>query len=141
MPTVPAAAGFSPDAIITASFGWFLLAGAVGFLVDAAILGFAFDGLGAQVATTGAFLDNGPSTGVSRALGYEEDGFDSLAPQGIARVIQRFRMTAEGWRSRPRPALAIEGLDGILDLFGAAQPTESRSRRPRRRPHHPTNRR
>ena len=107
----------------------------------AAVLGFAFDGLGAQVATTGAFLDNGPSTGVSRALGYEEDGFDSLAPQGIARVIQRFRMTAEGWRSRPRPALAIEGLDGILDLFGAARPTETRSRRPRRRPHHPTNRR
>src|SRR6187401_3073402 len=40
----------------------------------AAVLGFAFDGLGAHVATTGAFLDNGPSTGVSRALGYEEDG-------------------------------------------------------------------
>ena len=29
---------FAPDTIVTASFGWFLLAGAVGFLVDAAIL-------------------------------------------------------------------------------------------------------
>ena len=56
---------------------------------------------------------------VSRALGYEENGFGSLAPEGVARVTQKFRMTAEGWRSRPRPALAIEGLDGILDLFGA----------------------
>ena len=50
-------------------------------------------------------------------------------------------MTAEGWRSRPRPALAIEGLDGILDLFGAAPPTEPRSRRPSRRPRRPTSRR
>ena len=85
----------------------------------AAVLGFAFDGLGAAVAETSAFLDNGPSNGVSRALGYEENGFGSLAPEGIARVTQQFRMTAEGWRSRPRPALEIEGLDGIRELFGA----------------------
>ena len=79
---------------------------------------------------------------MSRALGYEENGLGSLAPEGVARVTQKFRMTAEGWRSRPRPALAIEGLDGIRDLFGAARrPTEPRSRRPRRRPRHPTSRR
>jgi RimJ/RimL family protein N-acetyltransferase len=84
-----------------------------------AVLGFAFDGLGARVAETSAFLDNGPSNGVTRALGYEENGLDSLAPEGVARVTQKFRMTAEGWRSRPRPALEIEGLDGIRELFGA----------------------
>jgi RimJ/RimL family protein N-acetyltransferase len=84
-----------------------------------AVLGFAFDGLGAEVAETSAFLDNGPSNGVSRALGYEENGLGSLAPEGVARVTQKFRMTAEGWRSRPRTALAIEGLDGIRELFGA----------------------
>jgi RimJ/RimL family protein N-acetyltransferase len=89
----------------------------------AAVLGFAFDGLGAQVAETSAFLDNAASNGVSRALGYEENGFGSLAPEGVARVTQKFRMTAEGWRSRPRPALDIEGLDGIRDLFGA-EPTD-----------------
>jgi RimJ/RimL family protein N-acetyltransferase len=85
----------------------------------AAVLGFAFDGLGAEVAETSAFLDNGPSNGVSRALGYEENGLGSLAPEGVARATQKFRMTAEGWRSRPRPGLEIEGLDGIRDLFGA----------------------
>jgi RimJ/RimL family protein N-acetyltransferase len=85
----------------------------------AAVLGFAFDGLGAQVAESSAFLDNHASNGVSRALGYEENGFGSLAPQGVARVTQKFRMTAEVWRSRPRPALIIEGLDGIRDQFGA----------------------
>ena len=86
----------------------------------AAVLGFAFDGLDALVAETSAFLDNGPSNGVSRALGYEENGLGSLAPQGVPRVTQKFRMTAESWRSRPRPPLAIEGLDGIRDMFGAA---------------------
>ena len=84
----------------------------------AAVLGFAFDGLGARVAETNAFLDNAASNGVSRALGYEENGRGTLAPEGIARETQRFRMTVEGWRSRPRPALAIEGLDLSRDLFG-----------------------
>jgi RimJ/RimL family protein N-acetyltransferase len=92
----------------------------------AAVLGFAFDGLGARVAETSAFLDNAASNAVSRALGYTENGLGSLAPQGVARVTQKFRMTAEGWRSRPRPALEIEGLDGIRDLFGAAPADDDR---------------
>ena len=84
----------------------------------AAVLGFAFDGLGARVATTEAFLDNAPSNGVSRSLGYAENGFGSLAPEGIERTTQRFRMTAEDWRSRPRPILTIEGLEPCRELFG-----------------------
>jgi RimJ/RimL family protein N-acetyltransferase len=85
----------------------------------AAVLGFAFDGLAAEVAESSAFLDNYASNGVSKALGYEENGLGSLAPQGVARVTRKFRMTAESWRSRPRPSVAIEGLDGIRDMFGA----------------------
>ena len=69
----------------------------------AAVLGFAFDGLGAQVAESSAFLDNAASNGVSKSLGYEENGLGSLAPQGVAAVTQKFRMTAEVWHSRPRP--------------------------------------
>ena len=84
-----------------------------------AVLGLAFDGLDAAVAETSAFIDNAQSNGVTRALGYEENGFGSLAPEGVARVTQKFRMTAERWRARPRPPLTIEGLDGIRDLFGA----------------------
>ncbi len=84
----------------------------------AAILAFAFDGLGARVALTQAFLDNAPSNAVSRGLGYEEDGMGSLAPEGVARDSQRFRMTAEVWRSRERPAIEIEGLDACRDMFG-----------------------
>jgi len=84
----------------------------------ASVLGFAFDRLGARVAETSAFLDNAASNAVSRALGYEENGFGSLAPEGVARVTQRFRMTAETWRSRPRPSVTIEGLEACRELFG-----------------------
>jgi RimJ/RimL family protein N-acetyltransferase len=86
----------------------------------AAFLTLAFDGLGAHLAETEAFLDNAASNAVSRALGYEENGFGSLTPEGTPRETQRFRMTADRWRSRPRPPVTIEGLEGCLELFGAA---------------------
>jgi RimJ/RimL family protein N-acetyltransferase len=85
----------------------------------AAVLAFAFDGLGAQRAETAAFLDNGPSNGVSRSLGYVEDGLGSLAPRGESLPTQRWLMTEATWRSRPRPPVAIEGLEACRDLFGA----------------------
>ncbi len=84
-----------------------------------AVLGFAFDGLAALVAESSAFLDNAASNGVSRALGYEDNGRGTLAPQGVSRETQKFRMTLDGWRSRPRPTITIEGLEGCRDLFGA----------------------
>jgi RimJ/RimL family protein N-acetyltransferase len=84
-----------------------------------AALALGFDGLGARVATTEAFLDNAASNGVSRSLGYAENGRGSLAPQGIARETQRFRMTVEDWRSKPRGRVTFEGLDACRPLFGA----------------------
>ena len=85
----------------------------------AALLALAFDGLGARVAETEAFLDNAASNAVSRSLGYEENGFGSLAPEGVPRETQRFRMTADdvavaaasaGRRSRvSRPAASMFG--------------------------------
>jgi RimJ/RimL family protein N-acetyltransferase len=85
----------------------------------AAVLAFAFDALDARVATTEAFLDNEASAGVSRSLGYEENGRGFLAPQGVSRETQRFRMTVERWRSQPRPPITIEGFDGCREMFGA----------------------
>jgi len=84
-----------------------------------AVLALAFDGLGARTATTEAFLDNHSSNGVSRSLGYEPNGFGSLAPEGVARETQRFRMTLEGWQSRPRGPVEIEGLGPCREMFGA----------------------
>jgi RimJ/RimL family protein N-acetyltransferase len=84
----------------------------------AAVLAFAFDGLRARAATSGAFLDNAASNAVSRSLGYIEDGRAALAPRGVSREVQRFRMTEEIWRSRPRPPVEIEGLDACREMFG-----------------------
>jgi RimJ/RimL family protein N-acetyltransferase len=83
-----------------------------------AVLAFAFDTLGASVATSEAFLDNAASGGVSRSLGYEENGRGSLAPQGVARETQRYRMTVDGWRGRERGRVDLEGFDACRTLFG-----------------------
>jgi RimJ/RimL family protein N-acetyltransferase len=47
-----------------------------------AILSFAFDVLGAEVAVSGAFVDNPASRGVSRKLGYREVGSHFVSPRG-----------------------------------------------------------
>jgi len=83
-----------------------------------ALLAFAFDNLGAEWATSSAFLDNVTSIGVSRSLGYSENGIERLAPRGEARELVRFLMTAEQWHSRERPPISVSGLDGCRDMFG-----------------------
>ncbi len=91
----------------------------IGTAMRGAVLALAFDGLGAEEATTEAFLDNVASAGVSRKLGYEDNGVGRFAQRGIARETQRFRMTRAAWASRERPAVEIVGLDACRDLFGA----------------------
>ncbi|HSK52804.1 MAG TPA: GNAT family protein [Clostridia bacterium] len=83
-----------------------------------AILGFAFDGLGAEVADTEAFTDNAASNAISRGLGYQPNGIGRLAPDGVARDTVRYRMTRAQWGSQPRPPVAIDGLERCGDLFG-----------------------
>jgi RimJ/RimL family protein N-acetyltransferase len=85
-----------------------------------AVLTLAFDGLGAEVAESGAFTDNAASAAVSRSLGYVPNGIDLLAPRGEARELARYRLTRAAWTSRHRRPTAIEGLEGCLELFGAA---------------------
>jgi RimJ/RimL family protein N-acetyltransferase len=90
----------------------------IGRFMRQAILGLAFDHLGAEVATSGAFLENAASARVSEVIGYEPNGIDRVAPRGTSRDMQRFRLTAEQWHARPRPEVSVEGLEGCLDLFG-----------------------
>lgn len=91
----------------------------LGTEMRAAVLAFAFDTLGAEVARTQAFFDNAQSNAVSRKLGYAADGIGRLAPHGIARETQRFRMTRAAWRSVPRPPIVVVGYDECRALFGA----------------------
>ncbi len=90
----------------------------IGKEMRSAVLAFAFDHLGAEWATSGAFVDNPASAAVSRALGYDEDGVDVLAPRGEARMLVRYRMSAEQWHSRERPSVEVSGLEHCRDLFG-----------------------
>lgn len=89
----------------------------------AAVLALAFDHLGAEVAESEAMLDNLASAGVSRSIGYEDNGIGRLVPEGEPRDTRRFRLTLEAWRSRPRDPVEVIGLEPCLDLFGVPGPT------------------
>jgi RimJ/RimL family protein N-acetyltransferase len=78
----------------------------------AAVLMFAFDHLRAEVAETAAVSWNTASTGVSRRLGYVENGVErDTSRPGQLDEIQRFRITPELF-VRPEWSLAVDGLDG-----------------------------
>lgn len=85
-----------------------------------AVLALAFEGLGAEVATTAAFVDNVASERVSRALGYRVDGTDRQAPRGVARELRRFRLDRVDWLASTRQPVALEGLAECLPLLGLA---------------------
>ena len=89
-----------------------------GKLMRQAVLSLAFDHLGAKVAESAAMVTNPPSKRVSLALGYESNGWTTLAPRGEAVDTERFRLTLEGWRARPRPPVEVTGLEPCLELFG-----------------------
>ncbi|MFE5409804.1 GNAT family N-acetyltransferase [Microbacterium sp. NPDC056569] len=69
----------------------------------------AFEGLGAREATSGAFVDNGPSNAVSRRVGYESDGAFFVAREGVAVLHNRFVMSRERWESLRRDHIAALG--------------------------------
>jgi RimJ/RimL family protein N-acetyltransferase len=100
----------------------------IGRQMRQAVLALAFDHLGADAAESGAFLDNPASSRVSEALGYEPNGVTRAAPRGTAREMLRYRMTREGWQSRPRPAVEVDGLDGCLELFGIVTPAPDKTK-------------
>lgn len=91
----------------------------IGKEMRAAVLHFAFSGLGAMRAETGAFSDNGPSLGVTRSLGYEPNGDEVRARRGAAAVELRFKMDRATWEARRRDDIEIDGLDACLPLLGA----------------------
>jgi hypothetical protein len=82
------------------------------------VLWLAFAGLGAEYALSSAFEDNPASIGVSRKLGYRDDGIARYVRRGAPAVTRRFRLDRQAWQdSDPVPAV-IEGLQPCLPLFG-----------------------
>lgn len=84
----------------------------------AAVLHLAFEGLGAVRATSEAFEDNIPSGGVSRSLGYDENGITWALRQGEPAAMTRFTLTRERWEARRRSDITISGLEACLPLLG-----------------------
>jgi RimJ/RimL family protein N-acetyltransferase len=82
-----------------------------------AMLHFAFAGLGAEEALSGAFDDNASSIATSRAIGYTENGeARGKRRDGSARTI-RFRLDRKTWEQRRRDDIEIVGLDSCLHMF------------------------
>jgi RimJ/RimL family protein N-acetyltransferase len=84
----------------------------------AAMLALLFDGLGLELAASGAFDHNVASFRVSEKLGYEPAAEDVVSPRGVPMRRRNFRLTRERWESRERPSVEIEGLEPCLPLFG-----------------------
>jgi RimJ/RimL family protein N-acetyltransferase len=100
-----------------------------GTAMRAAVLALAFDGLGAQYAISDAFTYNLASLGVSRKLGYADDGMQRHAIRGHAAESRRLRIDRASWRQAGGSAglglgdIAIEGLEACMPLFGLSQAT------------------
>jgi RimJ/RimL family protein N-acetyltransferase len=92
----------------------------IGKEMRAAILHLGFDGLRALRADTGALEGNDGSLGVTRALGYRENGQSVKARDDERVLCHEFRMERSDWESRRRHDITIEGLDACLPLFGLA---------------------
>ncbi len=90
----------------------------IGTEMRAAVLHFAFAGLGAEQATTGAFRDNAASWGVSRKLGYQADGIARLVVRGQPVVERRLRLDRVDWEAHHGISVEISGLEPCLPLFG-----------------------
>jgi RimJ/RimL family protein N-acetyltransferase len=91
----------------------------IGKTMRLAVLALAFDGLGALAAETEAWHDNAASLGVSRSLGYADNGVTLHARGDQVDEMPRLRMTHETWTARHTGhGVVIEGLDGCRYLFG-----------------------
>ncbi|MFJ5861647.1 GNAT family N-acetyltransferase [Pseudarthrobacter sp. NPDC092439] len=90
----------------------------------AAVVLYAFDWLGAEVAESEAAAWNGPSLGVSRALGYELNGTSRKEWGGVVENLQHVRVTPETFR-RPDWPLQVRGHDAAASLLKAAPPSGS----------------
>ncbi len=99
----------------------------IGTEMRAACLHLGFAGLDALEATTRAFVDNGPSLGVTTKLGYERLGTlrAKRRNEGAEQVV--FRMQRASWEAARRSDITIDGLEPCLPLLlgdGGMLPTK-----------------
>jgi RimJ/RimL family protein N-acetyltransferase len=97
----------------------------IGTAMRQAALSFAFEGLGAQMALSGGFVDNRASLGVSRRLGYEESGRRSVLRRGTEAEVIELHLSRAVWSSRPHPTTEFVALEECREFFvGTVEPTD-----------------
>jgi RimJ/RimL family protein N-acetyltransferase len=94
----------------------------LGVAMRTAVLGLSFDHLGAVAAVSSAVAGNAASLGVSRRIGYAENGVGLIAvPGGAVEELRHLRLTAEAWRAAGHGrAVTVEGVAPCLPWFGLA---------------------
>lgn len=91
----------------------------LGKQMRAAVLALAFDALGARFAITSAWDDNHASLGVSRALGYVDNGVTAHRRGDGAGEMVHLRLTRDTWLSSRWPEqVTVSGVEDCLPFFG-----------------------
>ena len=90
----------------------------LGTAMRAAVLGLAFDHLGAVAAISSAVLDNHASLAVSRRLGYVDNGRSRIRTESGPAELQHLRLTRERWRADAHP-VEVSGVEPCRPWFGA----------------------
>lgn len=89
----------------------------IGTEMRRAILHFAFAGLGARVALSAAFADNGASNAVSRRLGYVNYADEVVQRDGSDATERRWRLERDAWATQRREDIHVVGLDAARGFF------------------------
>lgn len=90
----------------------------IGKEMRAAVLHFAFDGLGAARAETEAFTDNPASLAVTRSLGYLPNGDHLGVRREQAARYLRYQLPRDVWAELRRDDITVEGLEPCRARFG-----------------------
>lgn len=103
---------FSFLAVTARSRGW-------GKQMRAAVLALAFGPLGAQFAITSAWTDNSASLGVSRALGYVDNGITAHRRGDGQGEMRHLRLNRETWLASSWPRqVTISEVGECMAYFG-----------------------
>ena len=91
----------------------------IGVAMRMAALGLAFEHLAAVAAVSSARTDNHASLGVSRSIGYSDNGVGLVRDRNGPMLLQHLRLTVEQWRSAGRHReVTVRGFAPCRPWFG-----------------------
>lgn len=90
----------------------------IGTAMRQAICALAFDHLGFEELTSGAFLDNPASLGVSRKVGYRPDGVRRIRRGHGELAFNQVLVLAPGWLVRGEHPIEVEGAEALRQAIG-----------------------